>query len=174
MSERMHQIVDALADTLEDGDAFLVWCTDNTIHVEEYSGDDSSGRLSSLQRSHPDLYGYLASANAQISDATGCGWMVFALILAVAGCAGIYQFLPNLRPGWWWVMPLYVAVIFYVWIQVCQWCEAAVYRRHAQELRSQIDSAGLSRLKVLALIEGDENLNFVSQWLKRDVQPTFH
>ena len=171
MTVHKDHIADALQDMLADGDVLLAWRDGGQVQVVDVQSGTGG---SPLQRSHPELYGYLASVNSQNSNATGCGWMVFCLMAAVVGCAAIYQFFPNLRVSWWWVMPLYVLVMAYVWFQVNAWCEAAAFRRHGHELQTQLDSAGLARLRVVGMIEGDERLDNVAQFLKDDVHSTYH
>jgi hypothetical protein len=128
----------------------------------------------SLRRQHQELYGKLLEAHAEVDSAgTLTVWVYLALLLAAYGAlwTGWYQQLPalagmNLNNFWTYLVLLVVALFAYG--ATTELSERLRYGRHSQEVQNLASRAGVSRLKLLAQLEGDAAVKKALAMIKRE------
>jgi len=169
----------ALAPLLRPGDAFVVRCADEDVTVAEVPAEVPSV-ASPLKRTHPRLYGALVAANQRVTDASGCGLLACfgAATLGVcfaiharafhgwAGDVGAHQLLDELRTWWVYAILTLAAIAAYSYVE--RLLERLVYAGERERVRRAVERERLEVLEVLALIEGDEALETVGKYLKKD------
>lgn len=162
---------------LNEGETWVVGrASDGTMNVAPAS--DSDDRRSTLQQTHPELYGALLVANERLNDSFGCGLMAVAVLSVLLPCLAIHgqvlhdffpdpeaqRILEGLRSWWTYTIAAFVGLAF--WIKVNEWIEAIGYVSERRAVEEYIAASGLNRLQVLAAIEGDGSVAIVSKRLK--------
>lgn len=129
---------------------------------------------SSIQRSHPEMYGQLLSANEQISQAgTTIIWVVGLISLGV--CAAIYREwfasigpIPVEKLHSFWTYILVLGIGFTIAMYLTELAEARVYQRWKRTIVEALERAGMGRYHLLAQLEGHVEVKAVANMIKRD------
>lgn len=163
---------------LNDGETWVVSrAADGTmtaVPIEDSEGEHRS----TLQQTHPQLYGALLVANARIDATFGCGLQTFALLTVVLPCLALhgqvlYEFFPDpdhqrilegLRSWWTYGITAIVGLAF--WIKVSDRFEVMAYAAERRPLDEYISASDLERMTIIALMEGDDSLSDIGTRLK--------
>jgi hypothetical protein len=164
---------------LSNGESWVVSrADDGTMNAVPISHAGALGPLSTLQQTHPQLYGALLTANARLDDTFGCGMMTVALLSVVLPCLAIHgnvlhevfpdpdhqRILEGLRS--WWTYGIAAFVGFAFWIKVNEWLEVMAYGAERRALDEYMSAADVDRMTILALMEGDDSVSIVGKHLK--------
>jgi hypothetical protein len=169
MSEPSHnqKIADVLRPILAEKEALI---------VRESQGNVTVTPLPShvLRDTHARLYGYLLSANEQLS--AGCSLFLFGILLAAIVCIG-------LAVGWWdellgkdaadelrsvWLYQFLFAIAIGIPGYVYEVRGRMRYRDMRTELATLMQMENMDRDVLIATIQGDAELATVARYLKRD------
>ena len=160
--ERRERLREALADLLEEGEAYVVARREGKVTVEEPTDEVASP----LRERDPKLFGYLSQMNARVDAATGGGLLLTVLLLAVAACVALYVYVPELRD--WWAYTLVLAAGVGLWHFVNDRFERATYEDIRAEIHQRIAASRWSREELVALLAGDPETETLLPHLKRD------
>ncbi len=165
-----------LKEALKEGENAIAEWEDGTLHV--YASESAS----SVRRKFPNLYGYLASVEAQLEGGLA-GFFVF-LLIATGICLTLYlegvdRFLPEgmaaqLR-AWGWGFGSYVStfvVFFFIWVYLSDFTETQTYRRRKKELLQKASTVSLDRDLLVSLLSEANEFPRTLRQLKLDPAPT--
>ena len=168
--QRHHEVVQKLAEILDEGDRFVVECRGGQVDVQPIDG----ARLPPLSEEKPELYGHLAAVSEILSDA-GSNFILIPMVTLAIICLIVHMRWINTLLGIdieairsVWVYATVLTVCFFLSGQIALWIEGFAYRRYRDDLIRRIREAGLSRWLLLARISGDEELSNVADKLKTD------
>lgn len=174
------ELEDLLKPALREGDAFLVRRSKDSVRISPAPEEIPHAR-SELQRTHPELYGYLLTISQRITDSSGCGLMVMLIVPVLALCfaiqgkafhgmfaedASTQRILDHLAS--WWIYVILGALGIGAYTVVQDRLERTVYLSRREDLRARLAGARLPVFEILALMEGDEGLATLSKHMKSD------
>ncbi len=157
----------ALESVLAEGEQFYVSRRDGRVVVSEAIGEK-------CRNEYPQLYGRLLGLNAQLEEAGG-NLSLIAVVVAVGFCVGLHLSwwdtwfggaLDQFRSFWFYGF-LIIVVIMLVGV-LANRLEKRIYWRERDDLLWAMESEGLNRDLLLAMIHGDNAVAKVAEQLKRD------
>ncbi len=161
---RIQEVREMLQDHLHPGEEFRVRWQDDRLDVTPLQGH------SSLVHDESELYGLLMTVNERISNAGtglaffGLGATLFAILALALDWFEIKE-TQNLRNWWVYVLMASGGLVVTGWLTGLQ--ENAAFRASERELERALDQARLSRYTLLTMIKDDDELDSLTELLKK-------
>ena len=139
--------------------------------------DDQGGTSASaadLRADHPELYGALLAVNERIDrSGAGIGWFLTTLwVLCVVAIIG--EWIPEIgslkvrHMKSVWIYALLAFLFFVTGLRLQARTKRAAYRRGRDTIEREMATAGLTPNLLIALLEGNDDLELVTDEIKAD------
>lgn len=166
--DRAGDIAKAVDHLLQPGETWVIRCR------EEDGIEVVPEGMSVLASANPELYGRLLKVSEQLSSAGGaiCIW---GPLMVLVLCLGLHlnwfesllgENVNKLRSVWLYIVATVVS--FFLFGGIARAWESVKYRQYRDGVLQAIDRAGLTPHRLIADIEGDDELEHLADQLKAD------
>lgn len=171
--DRSEAIIQALDGILDEGECFLVRCSEGQVVAAAITEDG----LTPLRLTHEDLYGCMLSVNEDVTSTTLHTLAISVIVAGILSVAIHLEWLgavlgpvqTSLQSIWVYITLLFLS--FFLGLLIDQLIARKKYDRRRSEIMQALFISGLSRYQLLARLEGDASVAQALSLLKSDSRP---